>query len=598
MEIRKRAAAIAPNSSGPPQTEAFAVAADPSFRDLRRAMKRWPPPAVSAEIGRFTLGAFVVALVVVGALFSGIVEGSNATLQLMGFDPDRSQLVTALSVGAIAAAASTIATGRIGGATLLGVLSVAALFSGTFVAETRSAMSSIGPAGSFDTGGWIITLLTLVTSGLVAAWAGAALASTARPALADACRMFGWIVGRLFTLAARLPFPRLARARIGLWARLALASNRSGRRLGRRPGPLQRRVVFRAGVVGVFAVVLLVAIPVFGDLVNYSPDSHMLHGGRSLQGFEGPASIPTQRSVPLPIPSLAVAPDSPQASNPPPNSAYPRPWLSWRSSGGGHVVAYQLPAPWQNGKSSQVEVTVYTPAGYHSNGTLKYPTLYEVPWNFATWDKAVAFTITLDALIEAGTIPPTIVVSVDAGVGPYPDSECANSYDGLEWYDQFVAQTVVPWVDAHYRTIVAPAARAIMGMSQGGYCAAILALHHPDVFGTSISFSGYFYAGAAGPNSARPFGFDPQAIKAASPDVVVGQLRPAVRAGLYFIVVAQPSQALYGQQANEFNLLLTANGYPHLAIAATEPHGWVQVRQELAPALEAWAARLVVTPVF
>jgi enterochelin esterase-like enzyme len=110
--------------------------------------------------------------------------------------------------------------------------------------------------------------------------------------------------------------------------------------------------------------------------------------------------------------------------------------------------------PWENGSATQVEVAVYAPPGYDSNSSLKYPTLYEVPWNVATWQDGVDLTGALDTLIDRGTMPPAIVVYVDAGRGPYPDSERANSYDGRGWYDRFVAQTVVPWVDSHYRTIV------------------------------------------------------------------------------------------------------------------------------------------------
>jgi enterochelin esterase-like enzyme len=564
-------------------------------------VKRRTLPAPSPEVRQFAAGAVVAALVLMAAVVSGSVDSSNATLQLMGFDPDRSQLITALAVSAVAAAASALVTGRIASATLLGTLGSAALFGGTFMAETQAAMRSPNPAGAFDPGGWSITLITLAASALVASWAGAALATTARPALFDALRMVGWIAGwifgRLVTLAVWLPLPRLARAKVAVWARLATAWGSSGRR-GRRSAVVQPRILRRAGLVTLVAVVLGVAVPVFGDLVNYSPDSHMLHGGPQLAGLGGPATSDAlpPNSQPT-LPGGGTLSTSPMA-RPAAPLADPRPWLAWRPSGGGHVVSYHLPAPWRGGSATQVEVAVYTPPGYHSNGSLRYPTLYEVPWNVASWQKAVDLAGALDTLIDSGGIPPTIVLFVDAGIGPYPDSECANSYDGRQWYDRFVAQTVVPWVDSHYRTIVQPAARAIMGMSQGGYCAAILALHHPDVFGTSISFSGYFHAGVVGDNSARPFGGNQQALNAGSPDVVVGQLARPIRTSLYFIVIAQPSQALYGSQADQFNRLLAVDGYPHLAIAAAEPHGWVQVRQDLAPVLAAWASRLVATGVF
>ncbi len=256
-----------------------------------------------------------------------------------------------------------------------------------------------------------------------------------------------------------------------------------------------------------------------------------------------------------------------------------------------------MPAPWR-GRSKTTELGIYTPPGYDPNEGRQYPTLYEAPTPFGFWDSATNVKGALDTLIDTGAMPAAIVVFISSGDGPYQDSECADSFDGLEWFDRYVAQTVAPWVDAHYPTLAQPAARAIMGMSQGGYCAAILALHHPDVFGTSIIFSGYFHAGIMGSNSARPFGGDPALLDAASPDVVIGRLAPDIRANLYFIVIAQTSQPTYGPQATAFDELLTADGYPHLEVAATVPHGWTQVRTEFPGAVEAWAAWLVATGVY
>jgi enterochelin esterase-like enzyme len=217
---------------------------------------------------------------------------------------------------------------------------------------------------------------------------------------------------------------------------------------------------------------------------------------------------------------------------------------------------------------------------------------------FQVWDGATGAKAALDLLIDSGAIPPTIVVFIDSGDGPYPDSECADSVDGREWFDRYVSKAVVPWVDSKYRTIAKPAARAIMGNSQGGYCAAILTLRHPDIFGTAISFSGYFHAGVVGSNSGTPFNDDPTALDAASPDIVLGQLAPSVRADLYFVVVSDPKQDLYGPQAASFDQLLTAGGYPHLMLSAEIGHGWVEVRENFPTAVEVWASRMVKTGVF
>jgi hypothetical protein len=80
--------------------------------------------------------------------------------------------------------------------------------------------------------------------------------------------------------------------------------------------------------------------------------------------------------------------------------------------------------------------------------------------------------------------------------------------------------------------------------------------------------------------------------------VVIDRLSPEERAGMYFVLVAEPAQQLYGHQATGFADLLAAGGYPHLLIETKLSHGWVQVRQEMPAAIAAWAGRMVATGVF
>jgi enterochelin esterase-like enzyme len=334
--------------------------------------------------------------------------------------------------------------------------------------------------------------------------------------------------------------------------------------------PVQRRAVCRTAVVAVAGILLVVGGPAFGDLVNYSPDALMLRGRPPLVGLGGDVSVVNGSGGP---------------------------WLAWRPSGNGNVVTASLPAPGSGGQTT-VDLGIYTPPGYDPTGSRRYPTIYEAPTSFQAWDEATGAKYALDTLIDSGAIPPTIAVFIDTGHDPFLDSECADSVDGREWFARYVSQTVVPWVDSNYRTIAKPAARAIMGNSQGGYCAAIMTLRHPEIFGTSISFSGYFHAGIVGPNSAWPYDGDQKALDAASPDIIAGQLAPSLRANLYFILVSDPNQSLYGPQAAMFDQLLTADGYPHVTLSAEIGHGWVEVREECPTTLEIWASRLVATGVF
>ena len=245
------------------------------------------------------------------------------------------------------------------------------------------------------------------------------------------------------------------------------------------------------------------------------------------------------------------------------------------------------------------DIAIYTPPGYDPRGSRRYPVLYEAPFNYSLWDTGVNIRVALDTLIDRGTIPAMIVVFSNAWRAPIYDTECADSVDGRQWFDTFYSRTVVSYVDSNYRTIAKSDARAFTGFSMGGYCAAILPLRHPEVFGTAIPISGYFRAGEGAASAKVPFGGDPAALAAASPMVLVAtKLRVAELAALYFIVVAKPSESFYGAEAVEFERLLAANGYPHVAVNSKLGHGWNQVRQELPGALEAWAAHLVAVGLF
>ncbi len=256
----------------------------------------------------------------------------------------------------------------------------------------------------------------------------------------------------------------------------------------------------------------------------------------------------------------------------------------------GSFAQFNLPAPWVGGTSPWANVWVYTPAGYATSPGTRYPVLYEVPWGGDGWEAGIHVRERLDALIARGTLPPSLVVFVNQARGPYRPSECADSYDGREHFDSYVAQTVVPWVDARYRTIRAPLARTLIGFSQGGYCAPILLFHHPDVFGNAISFSGYYVAGIWSPETRSayaPFGHDQALIAADSPMVLAGRLPDAVRQRLFLVLVGTPSEPFFGPQLTSFAQVLAADGYHDAVLDSPVGHSWAQVRTTLPAALAA-----------
>jgi enterochelin esterase-like enzyme len=75
-----------------------------------------------------------------------------------------------------------------------------------------------------------------------------------------------------------------------------------------------------------------------------------------------------------------------------------------------------------------------------------------------------------------------IVVSLDMTAGqPGQDWECLNIPGGPQ-LETYLAATVVPAVDTHYRTIADRSGRALGGMSGGGFGALNIGLHHVGEF--------------------------------------------------------------------------------------------------------------------
>jgi enterochelin esterase-like enzyme len=529
--------------------------------------------ALVKDLARPTAGAAVAAVVVLVAVFSGTVQSTDATLVLMGFDPDRAQLITGLIVGAVAAVAATLLLNRIRFGTAFGAVAVAALYVQTFTTETQNALASSGATGQFNPRGWVLTIVTVVVIGILVGWAGATLAAGVRPAL--------------------------------------IAAGHSARDLAR-PGRPDLRLALKPIAVVLVVILLGVTVPAFGDMVNLSPDVLMLDGGPQAglvpgnsfpdpgtRGTATPTATPT--APPTALQSATASPyqtadptSSPSATARRTYPAGSKPWLAWKPSGAGKVTVVQMPAPWSTASQSTEDIVIYTPPGYDPAGSTLYPVMYEAPTGYGLWNHGTDVYGALNDLIDTGRMPAAIAVFIDSSGAPKPDTECADTPDNQQWFETYISQTVVQYVDANYRTIKEPGARGIMGMSAGGFCAPMLALRHPDVFGVSISFSGYFWVGAAGVDSAAPF--SPSGVNSHSPAWLASGFTGADRP--YFIVIANPAQRFYGPAADQFNAILARARFDYLSVKSLYVHSWPQVRYETPGALEAWGARLAVNGVW
>lgn len=164
-------------------------------------------------------------------------------------------------------------------------------------------------------------------------------------------------------------------------------------------------------------------------------------------------------------------------------------------TGSGAILLVRYPSAHLNGMTRTAYI--YLPPTYAINSAQRYPTLYLLhgsPGGPHDWFGAAHAAAISDALIAAKKMRETILILPDGNGPTIRYSEWANSFDGRQSIEDAIVQDLVVYVDSHFRTLASPAYRAIGGLSEGGFGAANIALHHPEVFGVDISLSGYYLA--------------------------------------------------------------------------------------------------------
>ena len=139
-------------------------------------------------------------------------------------------------------------------------------------------------------------------------------------------------------------------------------------------------------------------------------------------------------------------------------------------------------------------VDVYLPPGYASHPARRYPVLYllhGVPGRPAAFLDTVRMGVVEDELVARHKARAMILVMPFGSTGSFTDKEWANGVRPHEGWETFVARDLVRAIDARYRTIRSAAGRALGGLSEGGYGALNIGIHHPGEFRVLESWSGY-----------------------------------------------------------------------------------------------------------
>jgi len=138
---------------------------------------------------------------------------------------------------------------------------------------------------------------------------------------------------------------------------------------------------------------------------------------------------------------------------------------------------------------------VYLPPGYEQEPARRYPTIYLIQGltgQLDMWRNRTPlrknFPELADELFAAGKTPPCLVVWVDCwtslGGSQFLDSPATGRYHS------YLCDEIVPWVDAHYRTLPQREHRGIAGKSSGGYGAMVTPMLRPDLWGGLATHAG------------------------------------------------------------------------------------------------------------
>jgi S-formylglutathione hydrolase FrmB len=156
------------------------------------------------------------------------------------------------------------------------------------------------------------------------------------------------------------------------------------------------------------------------------------------------------------------------------------------------------------GDPSEREVFVFLPPGYDdpAQATRHYPTAYYLHGFGSNAAQTVEpdtererwvppFEDVLDPVFGRMGVRPMVVVVPDGstryGHGQWVDSPVSGGFD------EFVADELVAWVDARYRTLPTAESRGVFGFSSGGIGAWNIGSRHPDTFSALAMLSGDSY---------------------------------------------------------------------------------------------------------
>ncbi|HEX7626247.1 MAG TPA: alpha/beta hydrolase-fold protein [Gaiellaceae bacterium] len=255
----------------------------------------------------------------------------------------------------------------------------------------------------------------------------------------------------------------------------------------------------------------------------------------------------------------------------------------------GVATRFYLASPALGGRRQLVDV--YLPPGYKTSPHRRYPVIYllhGVPGRPGAFLATVRLGVVEDELVALHKIRPAILVMPFGSTGSFTDEEWANGVQPSSAWETFVARDLVRAVDARYRTIPRGSARALAGLSEGGYGSLNIGLHHPGEFGVLESWSGYQRADPI----RSIFGVDRSVLARNSPSVTLPRVAARLRRLHTYFWFYSGTGDRYVRQNTAFAAELRRFHLPYRYFVVRGGHNWAIWRGNASRALVAMSQRL------
>jgi Enterochelin esterase and related enzymes len=140
-------------------------------------------------------------------------------------------------------------------------------------------------------------------------------------------------------------------------------------------------------------------------------------------------------------------------------------------------------------------VFVYTPPQYDDDLNTRYPVLYlqhGYTENETGWSRQGHCGLIMDNLLADGKCLPFIIVMENGEISHRADNAGFGTLmsNSNTLFPKILTEDVIPYIDAHFRTLPDQAHRALAGLSMGGMQTRHISLNFPGLFSQIGIFSG------------------------------------------------------------------------------------------------------------